>query len=341
MGKNIFTNALPLALANYLHFERQLPLSQIAAVTRADGSICTEHNLRSWLDIVEVPSGMLRFDFETVFSGYGPFTHSQANKSDVVISEIGGEHKRALEIKLVVTPTSGTARKPRNEQSCEIVVRPPSIEQLAFSIAHSFGTDRIAQLANLLIGALNHPHDFQWSDTNYMLPKVDSFVNAAESIIRAGIEVQTPLFLIAVWRTKGQSPQLDENAFDVFVATDLAFLTLFTEAAKRSKRPRENISRPERSLIWLIYALWQYATQGSLNFGNIHERLTYGSQTDKAGSFTSNASLSLMESDVFFYPRISREEITEVVTTEGLALLMPERRLDQALWIQSLINDNS
>lgn len=338
MGKNIFTNALPLALANYMSEERDLDISLIEAKIIESGVTTTEHRLVPWADIIRVPVKQARYNFETVFKGYNAYTHTSANKSDVVVSGPGGEHTRALEVKLVVTPTSGTANNPREKQSCEIVVRPPSIEQLAFSIAHSFGTDRRHELADILAEQLQYPHDFHWSETAYMRSRVDLFVEAAEAITRAGVEVQTPLFLIATWRTEGQSPRLDEYAFDAFVATDLAFLTLFTKAAKNQKKPRKGIARPERALIWLVYALWQYATQGSLNFGNIHERLTYGLQSDKAGAFTAAGSLRLMKSDNFFYPRVRREEVTKIISTDGLTALKPERRLDQALWTQGLLD---
>ncbi|TXS85100.1 HindVP family restriction endonuclease [Corynebacterium sp. LK10] len=340
LGKNVFTNAFPLALAQYLDQEKELKIPVISASVNQAGAIHTKHVLTPWGDVINADPATARFLFETVFDQYNQYTHKSANKSDAVVVNAAGGHRRALEIKLVVVPTSGTAKLPRDKQSCELVVRPPSIEQLAFSIAHSFGAKRRYEIQEILTEALSHPFDFDWENSRYMVGKVSLFINAAEALIKAGLEAQTPLVLIAVWRTEGQSPRLDEHAFDVFAATDFAFLELFLSAARR-KSKNGKITRPQRSLVWLVHSLWQYGMQNSLNFARTHEKLTYGTQSDKAGAFTNDLTRDFMGSPEFIYPRVTREEATKVVTPEALAELMPERRLDQALWIQGLMNSES
>lgn len=337
LGKNVFTNAFPLALAQYIDLERGLGIPLITAVVSEDGGITTEHALTPWSEILNTRPDQAEFNFETVFDQYNQYTHTSANKSDAVAVDASGRDRRALEIKLVVVPTSGTARLTRDMQTCELVVRPPSIEQLAFSIAHSFGKERRFELQEIISKALSHPFDFDWESSPRMLEKLDLFANAAEGLITAGVGSQTPLVLIAVWRTEGQSPRLDESAFDVFAVTDLAFLTLFLTAAKRKGRASK-ITRPQRSMIWLIHALWQYGIQGTLNFSRTHEKLTYGTQSDKAGSFTNDLTRDFMMSPEFIHPRVTREEATKIVSPSALSELMPERRLDQALWIQGIMN---
>lgn len=83
----------------------------------------------------------------------------------------------------------------------------------------------------------------------------NAVIEAAEDIIRNGIEEQTPLVVIAEWRTEGQTPRLDENAFDVFVVTDMALLSAFTQTANNRAK---TISRPYRSVIWLVKSLYDY-----------------------------------------------------------------------------------
>lgn len=345
LGKNIFTNAFPLAMAQYLAVERNLKIPTIKA--RLSGEdLTTARELTEWEDIIGIRPDLAYFAFEGVYSGYDQYTHTSANKSDVVVARKGtGEHLRPLEIKLVVVPTSSTANRPKSEQSCEIVVRPPTVEQLAFSIAHSYGPTRRHELQTMIADALGQPNDYGWTDEKAMIQDLPKILTAAETIAKGGVDAQTPLVMNAVWRSEGQKPVLEENAFDVFVWTDMAFVQLFTRHARRvyyeasgrrkAKLPKE-ISRPSRALIWLVISLWDYTTQGSLDFGRHHSRITYGVQSDKAASFTGSASLEHLRSQEFFEPRISREELDKVLTPAALEHLMPERRLDAAIAVQHL-----
>lgn len=103
------------------------------------------------------------------------------------------------------------------------MVRPPTIEQLAFSIAHSYGTARRVELMDLIVSALGKPNDYKWSDEQFMLQQLPKVLEAAENVVRGGLQNQTPLVLTAAWRTESQKPVLQENAFDAFVWTDKVF----------------------------------------------------------------------------------------------------------------------
>jgi hypothetical protein len=152
------------------------------------------------------------------------------------------------------------------------------------------------------------------------------------------LSTQTPFVLNAVWRTEGQQPRFQENAFDVFAWTDLGFLQLFLDVVSpEAALASGKITRPCRALIWLIDAIWDYTTQGTLDFGRIHSEITYGAQSDKAAAFTRNTLQHLMSSE-FLSPRIKRDELEYILSPEAFELLMPERRLDAAIAIQHLIN---
>lgn len=350
LGKNIFTNAFPLAMAQYLSVERNLEIPTIQA-EQFDGRLTTKHQLNPWRKIIGTDPENAFFMFEGVYDGYNRYTHSTANKSDVVVKQRKtGEHLRPLEIKLVVVPTSSTARKTKGEQTCELVVRPPTVEQLSFSIAHSYGPNRRHELQNMIANSLGQPNDYSWTDERSMIDALPRVLNAAETIALGALDAQTPLVLTAVWRSEGQKPVLEQNAFDVFAWTDMAFMQLFINATWRAyyeapgqrkrKLPKE-ISRPSRALIWLIRSLWDYTTQGSLDFGRHHSQITYGVQSDKAASFTGTATLEHLRSEQFLTPRISRDELERVLTPAALEHLMPERRLDAAIAVQHLANQQS
>lgn len=348
LGKNIFTNAAPLSMAQYLAIEKKLPLPLIEAVIHPGGTLSTKHTMTPWSEIIGTNPLQARFQFEGVFDGYGRYTHGTANKSDVVvIDNITGQHLRPLEIKLVVVPTSSTADYPREQQSCEIVTRPPTIEQLAFSIAHSYGEVRRIELQEIIRKAIGQPNDLDWSDQSRMIKEAPKILTAAETMVAEGIDVQTPLVMTAIWRSKGQKPVLDQEAFDVFVWTDLAFIQLFMESLRKEyfdgkghRKPNlpTKVSRPSRSLIWLMKSLWDYTTQGSLDFGRVHSLVTYGAQSDKAAAFSGKLPLKYLKSEEFFHPRIGRDELEQIIQPEAFNFLLPERRLDAALAIQHLVN---
>ena len=347
-GKNIFTNAAPLAMAQYLAVERCLPIPMIKADVTDFGQLKTRHEMTPWSEIIGMDPKSAFFQFEGVFDGYAPYTHGEVKKPDVVvIDRYSGKHCRPLEIKLVVVPTSGTSKLPREKQSCEIVTRPPTIEQLAFSIAHSYGESRRYELQEIICEAIGQPNDLSWNDQSKMIREVDRILKAAEIMVRKGVEAQTPLVLTAVWRSEGQKPVLDKNAFDVFVWTDLAFIQLFMDAVRnsyyegleklRTDLPK-TISRPARALIWLIKSLWDYTTQSSLDFARVHSAITYGAQSDKAAAFAGAMPLKHLSSSEFLYPRISRDEVGCIIYPKAFDFLLPERRLDAALAIQHLVN---
>lgn len=341
LGKNIFTNAFPISVAQYLSLKKGLAIPLIIADID-DGKIITRHTMKSWNEIIKADAKSACFKFEEVFHGFCPYTKTSPNKSDIVIEDSSGNHTRAFEVKLVVVPNSQTADRSHDEQSCEIVVRPPSIEQLAFSIADSYGASRRTELLDIITDCLGNPMDYQWSSETWMLDKISKIVKASNAIVKRGIDLQTPFALTAIWRTEGQKPVLETHAFDIFAWTDMAFLQLFidksTDDAKSRKTQGKHITRPERSLIWLISALFDYAAQKTLNFSKHHSKITYGAQTDKAGAFAGDIPLKHLNSLEFKKPRILKSELEQIVSREAFNYLMPERRLDSAIMIQHLLN---
>ena len=334
LGKNIFTNAFPLSLASYIDGEKGLPIPVVSATVTDDGEITTHHTDTNWEDIIGTDPETAVWNFESTYGEYAKYTNATPNGSDVVVKNKKGKDTSAFEIKLVVVPTSGSADKPREQQLCELVIRPASIEQLAFSIARSYGIEQRDTLRKIIVDALGTPQDLNWSSASVMMDNKNAVIEAAENIIRSGIEEQTPLVVIAEWRTEGQTPRLDENAFDVFVVTDMALLSVFTQTAKTKSK---KISRPYRSVIWLVKSLYDYSIQHSLQFVDIIAKLNYGLQSDKSASFTRRAT-EMLDSDNFQRPRVKRTEVENILPPEAFKVLAPERRLDGALMTHYIIN---
>lgn len=331
-GKNIFTNALPVSLALYLSGEMGLDPGWVKAVNHGN-HLDVEHETKPISEIIGTSPEEAFWCFEESFDGYNRYATEQVNKSDIVVkNRLTGEETSAFEVKLTVVPTSNTANKPREEQSCELVVRPPSIEQLCFSIAAGYGPDRRHDIGDIIAKHLRYPMDYEWSNERYMLDKLPFVVEAAEDIALSNIDNQRPFLLDSIWRTIGKSPALDEEAFDVFFWSDLAFMQFFTKSTRTQiKNHDDRIGRPARSVIWLVKALWDYSTQGKVTFERAHSAITFGGQTDKAGAFTGAVSLEMVKCPYFIHPRIGRDKYLEVVKPEGIKFLSPERRLDGVL----------
>lgn len=328
-GKNIFTNAFPVALAIYMDQELGLAPNYIFANSVNDEPAVL-HTTKPLEEIIGTAPTHAFWSFEDSFSGYDYYATGTANRSDLVVkSKTTGKELSAFEVKLVAAPTSGTAKRAREQQSCEIVVRPPTIEQMCFSIASSYGARRRYEIGDVIAETLQHPMDYQWGNEMYMIEKLPLVIEAADKIILNGLEVQTPFVLNALWRTNGKNAVFDRECFDVFFWSDLAFMQLFTRAAKRAVLgDSTEIGRPARSVIWLVKSLFDYAAQGKVTFDITHSLITYGGQSDKAGAFSGNSVLEIIGCDNFVHPRVADDVYTKIISKEGIEMLSPERRLD-------------
>ena len=343
-GKNTFTTAFPVSLSLYIH-SKGLSQNYIYAGLDEHGSPTIRHGLAPLPALLGIDPEKASYMFEESYQGYDAYALNAADRSDVVVRDRETEKElAALEVKLVAVPTSGTAHCPRDQQLCELVVRPPSIEQLCFSVAASFGEKRRNDINNAIVSALVNPMDFKWQDESYMFNKRSEVLDAANELIHAGIDSQKPFALMGEWRTVDQSPTLDRECFDCFYWSNMAFLQLFVRAMQRSikrKATKPKIGRPERSLIWFIKSMFDYSAQGRVMFEKTHSEIVYGGQTDKAGSFTNQSIAPFVRTNNFVHPRIERDEREKIISNEGLELLMPERRLDTTLVMDYLISEQA
>lgn len=336
-GKNTFTTAFPISLMNYMDSEKDLMLNYIIAKLDDDGVPTSEQVMKPLKDLIGIDPKKAFYAFEDSFNGYDQYAVEHANRSDVVVKNAKtGEEVSAFEVKLVVAPTSGTAKRKREKQLCELVVRPPSIEQLCFSVAASFGKQDQLLIRDIIVKALKNPMDYDWNNKTFIIKHREQILEAAEELIRAGLDRQRPLVIMGEWRTIGQGIDFDDDCFDCFFWSNFAFLQLFTGSvrnilASNSKSKKNSVGRPERALIWFIKSMFDYTAQGQVMFERTHSLVTFGGQTDKAGSFTNNNIAKFVLSDNFVYPRVKSWEYEQIITMDGVALLKPERRLDAVL----------
>ena len=345
MSKNNFTTEAPLIFAMYMDQVLHRGPLLITATASNQQQLTTKQVEVPLIDIFGTDPKNVCFEFEQIYEHYDRFVyHGQrhvrhANRSDVVVvNSDTNQQVSAFEVKLCVIPNSGTANRPHDEQSLEIVVRPPTIEQLAFSIADTYGNEGRKQLGDLIVKNLDgNVQGYRWSDKNFMLAHMHNIRSAVEAISLAKLAEQKPFCLTGIWRTNGQSELLDDHCFDTFAWTNLAFLQLL------SSRPNDTaISRADRSLVWLIKALFDYTAQGHVDFNQAHSQITFDAQTDKAGSFAGKITYDFMSGQRFNSPLIPKTAIYRLIPQECMDELKPERRLDAALKTNdTLININN
>jgi len=336
-GKNKFNNAFPIALLSYIYdLGKDVPLISAGS----SGNVAEIRRSRIGVPAVfgTEPSNSY-FEFEGVFSPFEEFVAGTPNKSDVVIHSRGGSPVRALEIKLTVVPDQTTLSSPRAAQASEFVTRPLMVELLATNICRAFTANGRPRLNDLLLSELGNPNNWDWRSENEMFGRLRLIRKALEAVIVNSSDQQTPMVLQPIWRTIGDTMQLDENCFDAFVWTDygLALLYLQSVIANIGKQTRNKslISRETRSAIWLVKMLWDYSTAGQLTMSEVVKAIAYGHQQDKAGAFSGKVMLDYMKGPELSNPRITRSELPAIILNSGEEFLSPERRLDATLFMET------
>jgi hypothetical protein len=228
---------------------------------------------------------------------------------------------KSIEIKLTALPDSTTYHLDDARYGCEIVVRQDTIVYLALSIAHIF-RETPEELHRFLSERL--PSINNW-EADEILPIVPQMVATLNSLMGAYIEHQEPLVLQPVWKTIGRTPQLHDQAFDVFVWSNFAFTRLFFRTVRSELR---ELSRPVRSVIWLTKLLMDFAADGRIDHDRIINTLTYSRQSDKGFSITGAVSHQYMDCDQLTTPRIHKSHLRNIILGGGQHFLSPERRLD-------------
>lgn len=323
-GKNQFNSSFPAALACYLYSK-----GLSAVYIKAD------QNLNSIIDYIGVESlfGIdplaenTYYSFESPYLPYQRYVIGNIPRNDlVIINTSDNSCSSCIEIKLTALPDNSTCNLDENLYGSEIVIRPDTIIYLACSIIEKFDDD-IAQLGRILNGVGERIDD--WTHAENVLPYINEMRRAIMEIVSLKNDKQKPIIMEPIWKTEGKSPRLSENCLDVFVWSDFGMLNLFFPEENVELR---NISRHTRSLVWLYKMLWDYSREGHFNGSYIIDELSYNTKNDKAFSTNGSRTHSLMACNELITPRISKNEIKEIILGGGQNLLSPERRFDAIIY---------
>lgn len=270
----------------------------------------------------------LYFAFERDYVPYQPLMKGSMETIDLVTIDLNTNTcLRGIEIKLTALPDNTTCELPDDQYGCEIVVRPPTIVYLALSLATTFSSQEILQNFQATCHKIT-----DWTEIEEVLPHIESMVNDLDNLLQMKIGYDKPFILQPIWKTKGKSPTLHENCLDIFVWSDFAFTRLFVDITKSNiESGLRSISRPVRTVVWLIKMLYDIAINGAVDYSSIIDRLTYNTKNDKAFSVNGMMSHKYMKSDELTNPRVGKHEIKNIILNGGQEFLSPERRFDAVI----------
>lgn len=324
-GKNQFNSSFPASLVAYMSYKGIKP---VYLKTDVNNNVIHDYISGSELYRIDPLAEDAFYNFEVSFPAYDKFYTGERESIDLVMVNTSTDTPLiGLEIKLTALPDSTTNKKSEDKYSCEIVVRPPTINFIACSICNSFKAnedkDKLREFLSIV------PKIYHWEEPEEVLPHYDKIL---ESIIKISTylhDKQTPLIIQPVWKTKGKKGILSDDCLDVFVWSNLAVIQMCSNSEKVN---RKKITRPMRTIIWIYLMLLEYVSvQSQFDYRRIVRLHSYNLANDKGYSISGTQTYKYLHCEELTHPRISKYEIKNIILGGGQNYLSPERRFDAVI----------
>ena len=327
-GKNCFNSSFPTAMACYM-MDKNIPAVYVKLVKATDGSMHTlaeEISIRDVFRCGDRSPEDLYFSFETVYEPYQEYSFDVIDGIDLVVKDSEGSFLAPLEVKLTVMPDSTTYKKPEDEWGSEIVIRSATTMYCALGMFDSVRDDA-RHIRSIFEDACA---SIQMWDNNYeMAHKTRRLCECINTFKREYYKNQKPLVIQPIWRTKGKSPFLMDDAFDLFIWSDYAFSSMFVDD---SFEQEEEMSRPMRASARLARCLWELSKSGRIRTTDIYRQMTYDNQSDKEFSRSGTLWRRYVNTPRISHPILPKEAVHEIIMPGYIDRLSPERRFDQTLY---------
>lgn len=327
-GKNQFNSSFPASLVAYMGSRGIEP---VYLCTNKKNEIVHKNISSTKLLGIDPLSDDAFYNFE---SGYFPYEQyytvtgdKKKEKIDLVMYNRSTERAvSGLEVKLTTLPDNATKDFPESEYGSEIVVRSPTILFLACSICSSYDKKQDRVKLHEVLNTIGEEIK-DWSDMRQVLPHYSKIEQAILDVSSDLYSKQVPLIIQPVWKTCNALKDLADNCLDVFVWSNLSVIQM----CLREKTKDNNLSRNQRTIIWLYRMLWDFTLYSNFNYRRIVDDLGYNLKTDKAFSINGCLTNSIMKCKELKNPRILKSEIKNIILGDGQKLLKPERRFDAYL----------
>lgn len=326
-GKNCFNSSFPASLACYMMNKNiKAVYAKLARKNSKLEVVCDEIDIRELFNCGKLTTDEIEFDFESRFEPYSDFSFSSIDGIDLVTKDLEGNFLAPIEIKLTVLPTSATASKPEKDWGTEIVIRSATTSYIALSIWNEVKAQstKVRNIFEPVCSAIG-----DWKNNYEMSHKTITLCSALDEFESYFIDFQRPLVMQPFWKTKGQSPVLCDEAFDIVVWSNLAFSRLFIDS---SKIVADEMSRPMRASAKMARCLWELSKSGKIQIQQIYREMAFGNQTDKELAVPGDKWREYITTDRTVHPSVPLSAIKEIIPPECINNLRPERRFDQTLY---------
>jgi hypothetical protein len=271
------------------------------------------------------PCDQLYFSFESKYEPYQYLSYDDIGNIDLVVQDIKKHYLNPFEVKLTVLPDNTTAERKSTLWGSEIVFRPVTTKYCALQIAQSCSEFR-EEIRRRFEPDGSRVQD--WSNKAEIVGKLPTLLDTIDEFQKDYYNYQRPILIQPIWRTKGQSPFLEDNAFDIFVWSDFALTRLFLD---KSRGVSSRITRQMRSAARFYRFLFSFSTMGKVPLNRIYTEMSFDLQTDKEFSVNGLGTYKYMSCDRLSKPALSKD-ILESIVGDRIKYLRPERRFDQTLY---------
>lgn len=322
-SRDMFPVSFSVALINWM-WDKDLPLNYITADDRLR---C--HVSESWPDIVYGCDKRILQDSEFCFgSAYEPYEEMATGvpPMDLVVRDGRKMPLGRIVVRNSVVPDAITRDLEDEGMGPEISVRTPLLKQCALSVASSVAP-RSEQALKILDRGV--PSDLDWSDWEVVGGFLEDIRGNIDDMESHFMDMQSPLFVHTIWKSERDGPFMDGDAMDAFVWSDFAFTrTFLDEGGKRSGR----VGRLQRCTV-RFYLMLTSILRGELpDLDRIVEETGYGLPSEKEFMMNGRQVNRYMTCDRLTRPAVSSEDVTFLASCGFESMIMPERRLDMAVY---------
>ena len=249
---------------------------------------------------------------------------------DLVV-EINGQHSIPLEVKLTVVPDKATADKDELEWAPEIVIRPVSSAYAMMSVAESLLMPRNGNVKEEVVTILRRAYNLisEWTQKTEICQNAVTITDTLDRTLRVVEKLQRPFLLQPIWKTKGQTLELCDQCFDVFVWSDVSVLRIPVREHQRGSS--NTVTRTLREVARHVRSLYDLLNTNDYDYEGIYKGMPLSMQTDKAFALGGRRTIDYLRHRRLAQPVLSRKALDDIILNDGELELKPERRFDVAV----------
>lgn len=326
-GKNCFNSSYPTATACYM-LAKKIPaiyihLDKIGSELKV---VADTISIEKVFNCGEKSLDNLFFSFESVYEPYQQYSFDAIDGIDLVVKDTTGAYLAPLEVKLTVLPTDQTSRQAEDRWGCELVIRSATTSYCALGMYDSVkrNSSHIREIFENACSSIQ-----MWDNDYEMSHKMPTLCESITTFQNEYYKCQKPLLMQTIWKTKGKSPFLADQAFDIVIWSDYAFSRLFIDS---SMDPADSMSRPMRATARLARCLWELSKSGKIRMADIYRQMAFGNQTDKEFAINGSRWRNYVSSQRILTPILNKSVVNEIISPGYIQRLSPERRFDQTLY---------